>query len=667
MLIRRIASSLVAVACVVVMSMTGFAGPAIGQPADDAPPVTALGWQQLGINPQISLVGDDVAQKLSIPVPQGLSPITFSGLLGAVNNIPSGFIEAQTVDGRFVGSVPIPNIPPGQPPAPFTFDIASVPVVHREIQLNLILRVDDTDDVCEPLPTLTMTELSAAFTGAVQSPTTIEDFLPVVAPVIDLYVDPAPTDAEKSTILNLVAALTKHYQPAKVTTNVRPLPRTEAGPPPDRDASVRAIVIRDIDEPEPGVRLVTDAGPPYLLMTGQGEALSRQAGLFRDELLKVAQTGSVSVESAEGAVGEQGTTATFEQLRIGGSTSVMGESYIFLNIAPALSKSAKPGIVDVRLLANYTPVEEAEKGTMVVAAGEVVLATVRLDASGRVDNRFSIPADVAARDQDLTVTIRYEPGPGCTPVTLPMKFEIDPMSTATVRTGGAVEMGGFAALPQGFIPKFQVALDGSDPDELAHAAMIIGSIQRLSSTALIPELVSIEQAAASDTSALVIASAQTVQEKGLNPPIAPKGGMSEVDLPAAVVIDISTGLAALQSYAQNDRTIVLLTASGPWSMAAPLFDYLAGLPQGWRNLSGDVLVVGQGLVPRELTVRSDGPVMAGLPGINADAVEQESDTRGWYEWTLLGAGVLVILALIGGTVVLLRKRSRPGAGIGPQS
>lgn len=651
----------------VAISMTGVVGLAVGQPADDAPPVTAIGWQQLGINPQISLVGDDVTQRISIPVPPGLSPITFSGLLSAVNNIPSGFIEAQTVDGRFVGSVPIPNIPPGQPPAPFTFDIASVPVMHREVQLNLILRVDDTDDVCEPLPTLVMTDISATFTGAVQSPTTIEEFLPVVAPVIDLYVDPAPTDAEKSTVLRLVAALTKHYQPATVTTNVLSLPRMEAGPPPDRDPSVRAIVIRDVDEPEAGVRLVTDAGPPYLLMAGRGEALARQPGLFRDGLQKVAQTGTVTVESAETAPGEGAATATFEQLRIGGSTSVMGESYIFLNIAPALSTSAEPGIVDVRLLANYTPVEEVEKGTMVVAAGDVVLTTVRLDASGRVDNRFSIPADVAARDQDLTVTIRYEPGPGCTPITLPMKFEIDPMSTATVRPGGAVEMGGFAALPQGFIPKFQVALDGSDPDELAHAAKIIGSIQRLTTTALNPELVGIDQAATSDTSALVIASAQTVEEKNLNPPITPKGGRSEVDLPASVVVDISTGLAALQSYAQNGRTIVLLAASGPWTLATPLFDYLAGLPQGWRNLSGDVLVVGQGLVPRELTVRTDGPVMAGSHGVNADAVEQESDTRGWYEWTLLGAGVLVILTLIGATIVLLRKRSRPSASVGPQS
>jgi hypothetical protein len=418
------------------------------------------------------------------------------------------------------------------------------------------------------------------------------------------------------------------------------------------------MVIRDVDEPKPGVRLVTDAGPPYLVFTGRGEALERQAGLFRDDLQKLAQTNSVAIESASSEPDEKTAKATFGELLISGSTTVLGENYIYLSFARVLAAATKPGIVDVHLLANYTPLDDDEKGTMIIAAGDLVLTTVRLDASGRVDTNFSIPADVAARNQDVTVTVRYEPGPGCTPLTLPMNFDIDPMSTAVVRRGAEVAMGGFAALPQGFIPKFQVAFDGSDPDELAHAATIIELIQRLSSTALQPELVSLEQAAQSDTSALIIASAEAAQRTDLDPPIAPQGdNLAQVDLPSSTVIDVDTGLAALQSYAQNNRTVVLLTASGPWSLAAPLFGYLAGLPQGWRELTGDVLVVGQGAEPQNFTVRSDGPTMAGLP--SPAEVDVHEDSRGWYEWILLGAGILVVLAFIGGGIALLRRRSRP--------
>lgn len=667
MLMRRISLSLVAIVCTAVVAVIGSPGPAFGQPADDAPPVIGIGWQQLGINPQVSFVGDDMTQKISIPVPEGLQPIAFSGVIQSVSNIPSGTIEAQTVDGRSVGAVPIPILGAGQPPVGFSLDIGSVPVVRREVVLNLILRVDG-DTVCRPLPTLVMGEFNVAYAGGTQAPRTIEDFLPVIAPVVDLYVDPAPTDAEKGTTLSLAAAVSKYYQPARVTMNVRPLPRNAPGPPPDRDGAARGIVIRDVDEPAPGVQLVTDAGAPYLVITGRSDGLVRQAGVFRDGLQKLAQSTSVTIESAASQADDEAKKATFGQLLIGGSTTVLGEGYIYLNFAPALSAATKPGILDVHLLANYTPLDEDEKGTMIVAAGDLVLTTVRLDASGRVDSNFSIPADVAARNQDVTVTLRYEPGPGCSPLTLPMDFDIDPMSTATVRRGGAVEMGGFTALPQGFIPNFQVALDGSDPDELAHAVTIVDLIQRLSSTALLPELVGIKQAAEGDTSALIIASAESVQKYDLDPPIAPRGGdMSEVDLPSSAVIDIDSGLAALQSYAQNNRTVVLLTASGPWSLAAPLFGYLAGLPQGWRELTGDVLVVGEGANPQNVTVRSDGPRMAG------DASDASADTgsgqesRAWYEWTLLGAGILVVLALIGGAIVLLRRRSRPGSNAGSQS
>ena len=118
---------------------------------------------------------------------------------------------------------------------------------------------------------------------------------------------------------------------------------------------------------------------------------------------------------------------------------------------------------------------------MIAAAGGVVLDTIRLDRSGHVDTKFTIPAEIAARNPGLVLTVAYEPGAGgCTPRTVPMNFQVDPTSTASVKPGGAVAMGGFAALPQAFIPTFQVAMDGTDPDELLHAATIAGLIQQMS-------------------------------------------------------------------------------------------------------------------------------------------------------------------------------------------
>ena len=160
-----------------------------------------------------------------------------------------------------------------------------------------------------------------------------------------------------------------------------------------------------------------------------------------------------------------------------------------------------------------------------------------------------IPAEIAARNPGLVLTVAYEPGAGgCTPRTVPMDFQVDPISTATVKPGGAVSMGGFASLPQAFIPTFQVAMDGSDPDELLHATTIAGLVQQMSPVELRPILVTIDQASGSNASALIIASAQTVKRHNLNPLIDATGNLTNIDVPADVSASITDGLATVQSF-----------------------------------------------------------------------------------------------------------------------
>ena len=81
-------------------------------------------------------------------------------------------------------------------------------------------------------------------------------------------------------------------------------------------------------------------------------------------------------------------------------------------------------------------------------------------------------------------------------------------------------------------------------------------------------------------------------------------------------------------------------------MAKPLFDYLTGLDGGWRDLTGDVLVAGQGANPQtDQQVRADGPLpLAENPG------------NSWRKWAWLSVAAL---AISGGMIglYLLRRRS----------
>jgi hypothetical protein len=327
---------------------------------------------------------------------------------------------------------------------------------------------------------------------------------------------------------------------------------------------------------------------------------------------------------------------------------VLGESTISVNLGNASFTLAKPGPIEVHLMANYTSVDDNEKGTVVASAGGMVLESVRLDRSGHLDTKFTIPAEVAARNQGLELKIAYEPGPGaCTPRTVPMSFQVDPASTATVIPGDSIAMGGFAALPEAFIPTFQVAMDGSDPDELAHAATLVGLIQQVSPVALRPILVSVDQASASNSSALIIADSKVVKRHNLNPPIGGSDSLTNIDVPADVTADIQSGLATVQSFAQNNRTILLVSASGGWEMAKPLFDYLTSLDGGWRSLNGDVLVTGQGANPQMLTIRADGPV----------PLDQHPGDS-WRKWAWLSVAVLAVSAVVIGFLLLRRRSSK---------
>ena len=188
-------------------------------------------------------------------------------------------------------------------------------------------------------------------------------------------------------------------------------------------------------------------------------------------------------------------------------------------------------------------------------------------------------------------------------------------------------------------------MDGTDPDELLHAATIAGLIQQMSprGTASHPG----QPGPGKRQQHLCAHHCQRtdVKRHNLDPPIDATGNLANIDVPADVSASINAGLATVQAFAQNSRTIVLVSASGDWQMAKPMFDYLTGLSGGWRDLTGDVLVTGQGANPQTITVRADGPVpLAENPG------------NAWRKWAWLSLGVVGLSAILIG-FYLLRRRS----------
>ena len=198
-------------------------------------------------------------------------------------------------------------------------------------------------------------------------------------------------------------------------------------------------------------------------------------------------------------------------------------------------------------------------------------------------------------------------------------------------------------MPLGWQPTVQVALDNTNPAQLDAAAELIASIQRSSATALSPVLVPLDQAMNSETGALVIADAKNAQP--LNPPINTADSATLVDLPSQIRVSIPDGLGTVQAFAQNSRTVVLVSTSGSWDLVDPLFTFLDEQQGELANLRGDVVVAGVAGQTELMTIRADGP-----------KVEVEQVGTSWVVWLGISVAVLVIGILVAVAIMLYRKR-----------
>lgn len=616
-----------------------------------SPAGMALTAEALGMNPTIGFNAANSPQTLAIPASGGARPGALVGQIQSVSNISSGYLEFNREDGSLITSVRVPDVSRGQETLPFTVDVSTVEVRDDFARIVIVLRQTDGDSICGTEPNVTLSRLSVQFDTQPRRPQTLAQFFPAALSAVDVFVDPAPSPAESQAVLSLVSMLSVHYRAVPIRFTVRPLPRQQDPLPSAWDPMRRNIVVRGGGEPR--VDMVDAPGSPYLAISGEGNRLVEQTALFRSELLALSQTSTTAVDAVEQSDVRGGGTASFGQLGISGRLSVLGQSSIYVTPDTALFGLANPGAIDTHLIAHHTPVTPDEKATVTIQSTGRVVYTAELGETGLLDARFTIPGDLGGSMAGWEFVVSYEPAPGaCNPRTVPLTFELDDSSTISV-AGGNVQMGGFGSLPVGFAPTFQVALGDSTPEYLSRAASVIASVQRLTAQELRPDLVDLPEAIGSGTGALIVADAAQLADAALDAPIT-AGSDAEVSASFAprnhVTLDLPRGLGSMQAFADNGRTVVLVTTTGEWQLADSTLDYVEGLQRGWRDLTGDVVVTGPDGEPKNLTIRSQGPKL-----LTVDAGVR------WLPWALVGGAAILVamLALAANGIRRRRRASQP--------
>lgn len=623
-------------------------GAAQAEPGGAEPAPTAdvnLDWATLGLEPEIYL-SPNATSTFTVQVPEGLSAARLRGTINAPMNVNAGYLEIDTADGDLLATVDLP--PPTQPATPLDVDISAAPVLSSAVELAITLRTLDTADrFCGPLQQVMLSDLSTVFAGTAAPADTIATFFPPVLQRVAIFTPEDADAGEQQAALTLVSTLTRLYHPQPVAITVDSVRR--GLPPPPAGDLARAILVEAGDTAGMSVE---NAGTPgaYLRVAGTGDELTTQVSLLVNQLQTLVQTAATRVDQAGAEPELSGDTLTFSQLNISGSTEVVRTASLSVGADRSALGPGRISAVAVHLLADYTPVPGDDVATVLIRSNGIVVYRAALDSSGRLDATFDVDGPAFGQWLNLDFALTYTPNVVCGPLIAPVTFQVDPRSTLTMTRGGP-PLGGFGALPSEFSPAFLVAFDGSGPDQLRYAARVVAAIARLTTAPLTPQVVDVATAADADTGALIVAASDAIAQTSLNPPILAADAGVDIGLPTELRASIDGGLASIQAFAdgQHNRTVILVTTTGEWSLVDPLLDRISRADAGWSSLTGDVLAAGPSGIPTNVSIRDVAPVYQA-------AATPQSGTDPKILWGV-GAVVVVVAAAIAAIVWTRGRRA----------
>jgi hypothetical protein len=619
---------------------TAEPGPAEPVPAVPGPVTTPpIAWTQLGLSDRVDMLGSDQLIDTDIPVPPGVVPGQLLGTIGSVANTVDGRVDIIDGLGVAMGSIPAPG---DMSSAPFAIDISRARVVNGVAKLSFILRDrNPPGNSCSRPASLTLSQLSVTYGGQTPNPVIVADFLPGYVEQILIRTGLTPTPAVQQAALELVAKLTRLYRPMPVRIDVDSSPAANLPGPPSR----RVIELRD--SAGAGLRVINPNSPDAaLVITGRGDELSRQVALFSDRRVKLAQTGSATVTAAVQDSPTATTIKTFAQLGMGGKTSVQGTGSLYVGFDASQFAVGSIQQATLHLIAHYSPVVAGE-ASVVVRAGDAVLAARRLDESGLLDITGVIPKESINSAVGVVLELRYLPKQECAPLNDRMEFALDPASTVAV-TPGSHNRGGFPVLPMAFTPDFAVVVDS--PQHLRFAVAAVNLLAQQTGVTLQPRITDMTSAAGSGQGLLVVGPGEDLKKSGLTAPVS-FDGSNTIGIGGATdtVVDLNGPVGVVQAFSHNDRKVLAINGTGDWALVQSSFDYIRSLDSRWASLTGDVVATGAASQTVTLTLREGGALLNEYPG------------NGWRWWALLSA-TAVVTALLATAGLLLWRRRRAKHG-----
>jgi hypothetical protein len=611
-----------------------------------------LGLRELGSNPALTFYGLQSTQKMTIPVPPGLTPATLNASVELPFTLrrelpfdpPIGSIAVVQGD-RTISRVDLP----GADNEPIRIPLTGAEVRDNAITVSIRADLVPPEGYCssDPSNPLRLNNSSVEFAGTERAPATVADFLPPVLQRLTIFVPAKPTRTESDTAVQLTAAIVAHYgdQPTAVTVS----PLDGDAPLPQAQPFERQLVVHE--SATPTVRLQGSTGVPSLLVAGPASELLNQTRLLtRGDIAQLALSSTAAVGPLADVPHPSVDTTTLRDLGQPGRTAkAVANPQVSIKLdQTGLGHPARQ--LRVHLTGFYTPLPSNLGGQVVVSVNGEPIDRWPADAKGAIDHWVDVPDRLLQRSTELGVAIDAAGNTEGCGESQPIMLTIDGDSTVSSTAATPPIPAGFQSLPQALAPRVEIGIGDDAFADTARAAKIIAGLQRLSARPIDTSVVSLADAIGSSNPAILIA-AQKWDDARLKLPVNASDDAAELETqdaagePVSLTLDPGLRFGSLQTVYTGDRTVLVATSNGSPAQLDGLLDWLNADPLRWNRLDGSAVVAP---ADREPVVVAAKAVSAAQPSPSRD-----DSTHYW----LLGAG-LIAMVLLGSGVIYLRTRTR---------
>lgn len=623
---------------------------------------------------RVSVLPGGKAQTISVP-----SGDVFYTLPVPPGTRPTEFVANILVRGPVVGGIATVITPTTAYPINLTkiggVSRVAVPLSAADVsnaQVTIQLQVDLTEmpsrlnaSACVPPPAIVaqVEKAYGVFSGRLLIPRSPADFWPATLRKATIWLphmaglSTADRRAVSLAALQLTAVIAQQF--GQQTTL---LFRT-GSPPPHAISPVTRDVQVAIGASGPSSLLaIRYAGSaPVLLVSGRGTGLVAAARATTLRNIALATSTASAIRASPFSPSPSQVTRTSSGRReitlaqLGGPTSVEGVGTSSLtDLVPQAQFGTPVSTMQIRIQASYTPPPAGGQATFSVLVNGYIVASQTLGSSGQLGMTATVPTPVMSREQTVVFRLDYAPPGGvCHTGLLPVQVTLNP-SSGFLGLAGESLAPGFIRQPEDFASKLPVDLVELNQSDLMNGCRLVAALTQILPAVPNVELVPTRDAISGSSPLLVVGATATVAGR-LKAPLQLTPFRSVASPGYSIGYVVHQPFAAVESYSENQRDVVLAGAYADPSLISVLTQEIMASPDGWYGLgTGELAVTTTDHRLRIINVAALLPQVLGTSASNGIGIPQ---------WLLIGIVALVVLvatrlAWLAVRLGRLRRRAR---------